>query len=73
MVVKNVKNGMTMKPQDILLFHSADNNGKNYETNFYRLEAILAVAYRVNATQAPVFRTWATQNKTEHQPQFGAE
>jgi len=40
---------------------------------FTGLEAILAVGYRVNATQATDFRKWATQNKTEHQPEFGAE
>jgi len=28
---------------------------------FYRLEAILAVGYRVNSAQATDFRKWATQ------------
>ena len=36
-------------------------DGKNYETTFYRLEAILAVGYRVNSAQATDFRKWATQ------------
>ena len=36
------------------------NDGKNYKTNFYRLEAILAVGYRVNSDQATDFRKWAT-------------
>ena len=36
------------------------NDGKNYKTNFYRLEAILAVGYRVNSAQATDFRKWAT-------------
>ncbi len=35
-------------------------DGKNYITNFYRLEAILAVGYRVNSVQATEFRKWAT-------------
>lgn len=38
---------------------------KNYTTNFYRLEAILAVGYRVNSTQAADFRRWATQTLNE--------
>lgn len=38
---------------------------KNYTTNFYRLEAILAVGYRVNSTQATDFRRWATQTLNE--------
>jgi hypothetical protein len=40
-------------------------DGKNYQTNFYRLEAILAVGYRVNSTQATDFRRWATQTLNE--------
>lgn len=32
---------------------------------FYRLEAILAVGYRVNSTQATDFRRWATQTLNE--------
>ena len=36
-------------------------DGKNYTTQFYRLEAILAVGYRVNSSQATEFRKWATQ------------
>jgi hypothetical protein len=39
--------------------------GKNYETTFYRLEAILAEGYRVNSTQATDFRKWATQTLNE--------
>ena len=40
-------------------------DGKNYETNFYRLEAILAVGYRVNSVQATEFRKWATTTLNE--------
>ncbi len=36
-------------------------DGKTYSTKFYRLEAILAVGYRVNSAQATDFRKWATQ------------
>jgi len=41
------------------------NDGKNYNTKFYRLEAILAVGYRVNSVQATDFRKWATQTLNE--------
>jgi len=40
-------------------------DGKNYNTKFYRLEAILAVGYRVNSVQATDFRKWATQTLNE--------
>ncbi len=40
-------------------------DGKKYDTKFYRLEAILAVGYRVNSTQATDFRKWATTTLNE--------
>ena len=44
--------------------HTAE-DGKTYSTMFYRLEAILAVGYRVNSVQATDFRKWATQTLNE--------
>ena len=44
--------------------HTAE-DGKNYQTRFYRLEAILAVGYRVNSVQATDFRRWATTTLNE--------
>ncbi|MBN8684035.1 MAG: virulence RhuM family protein [Chitinophagales bacterium] len=44
--------------------HTAE-DGKNYQTQFYRLEAVLAVGYRVNSVQATDFRKWATQTLNE--------
>ena len=35
-------------------------DGKNYDTNFYNLDAIISVGYRVNSLQATQFRKWAT-------------
>ena len=35
-------------------------DGKNYDTNFYNLDAIISVSYRVNSHQATQFRKWAT-------------
>lgn len=40
-------------------------DGKIYQTSFYRLEAVLAVGYRVNSAQATQFRKWATQTLNE--------
>jgi len=36
-------------------------DGKSYLTNFYHLDAIIAVGYRVNSLRATPFRIWATQ------------
>lgn len=36
-------------------------DGKNYDTKFYHLDAIISVGYRVNSIQATQFRIWATK------------
>jgi len=36
-------------------------DGKNYDTQFYNLDAIISVGYRVNSIRATQFRQWATQ------------
>ena len=36
-------------------------DGKQYNTNYYNLDAIIAVGYRVNSKKATMFRIWATQ------------
>ena len=39
--------------------HTAS-DGKTYQTQFYSLDAIIAVGYRVNSIRATQFRQWAT-------------
>ena len=41
-------------------------DGKNYQTKFYNLDAIISVGYRVNSVQATHFRIWATQRLKEY-------
>ncbi|WP_217952924.1 virulence RhuM family protein [Adlercreutzia caecimuris] len=36
-------------------------DGKTYRTNFYNLDAIISVGYRINSRQATLFRIWATR------------
>ena len=45
--------------------HTA-NDGKNYNTKFYSLDAIIAVGYRVNSKEATKFRIWATNTLKEY-------
>ena len=45
--------------------HTAE-DGKTYLTQFYSLDAILSVGYRVNSTQATAFRIWATDRLKEY-------
>lgn len=39
--------------------HTAE-DGKTYTTQFYNLDAVISVGYRVNSTRATQFRQWAT-------------
>jgi death-on-curing family protein len=43
-----------------ILEHTAS-DGKKYRTQFYNLDAIIAVGYRVNSFRATQFRIWATK------------
>ena len=41
-------------------------DGKNYMTQFYNLDAIISVGYRVNSIRATQFRQWATSVLREY-------
>lgn len=41
-------------------------DGKNYPTQFYNLDAIISVGYRVNSRRATKFRIWATKILKEY-------
>jgi len=41
-------------------------DGKNYVTQFYNLDAIISVGYRVNSRRATAFRIWATSILREY-------
>jgi hypothetical protein len=40
-------------------------DGKTYQTQFYNLDAVIAVGYRVNSLKATHFRIWATNTLRE--------
>ena len=47
-----------------ILEHTAG-DGKTYKAQYYNLDAIIAVGYRVNSYQATQFRIWATKTLRE--------
>ncbi len=60
--LKNIfKNGELQEDSVIRKFRITATDGKNYNTNFYNLDAIISVGYRVNSVRATQFRQWATQ------------
>ena len=42
------------------------NDGKKYKTNYYNLDVIISVGYRVKSIQGTKFRIWATQRLKEY-------
>lgn len=59
--LKNIfKEGELVKELVPEEYSATANAGKNYKTNFYNLDAIIANGYRVNSKQATHFRIWAT-------------
>ena len=47
-------------------FSATAADGKNYKTQFYNLDAIISVGYRVNSARATQFRIWATKILKEY-------
>lgn len=47
-------------------FRTTAADGKNYNTNYYNLDVIILVGYRVKSPQGTQFRIWATQRLKEY-------
>jgi len=60
--LKNIYAGGELQEDSVIRkFRITANDGKNYNTQFYNLDAIISVGYRVNSKRATQFRQWATQ------------
>ena len=60
--LKNIfDSGELQQDSVIRKFRITAADGKNYNTQFYNLDAIISVGYRVNSKRATQFRQWATQ------------
>ena len=60
--LKNIyASGELQEDAVIRKFRITASDGKNYNTLFYNLDAIISVGYRVNSTRATQFRQWATK------------
>lgn len=59
--LKNIfESGELVISEVISKMETTAEDGKIYQTNFYNLDAIIAVGYRVNSKKATQFRIWAT-------------
>lgn len=59
--LKNIFDSEELQPDAVCakFAHTAE-DGKTYSTQFYNLDAIISVGYRVNSIRATQFRRWAT-------------
>ena len=68
-ISKHLKNifetGELVEDAVLSILETTASDGKNYRTQYYNLDAIIAVGYRVNSYQATQFRIWATQQLRE--------
>jgi hypothetical protein len=59
--LKNIFNSHELEASSVIRkFRITAADGKNYNTQFYNLDAIISVGYRVNSERATQFRQWAT-------------
>lgn len=65
--LNNIFNSKELEQNSVcsILEHTAQ-DGKKYKTQFYNLDAIISVGYRVNSARATQFRIWATRVLKEH-------
>ena len=54
------------KASVISILETTASDGKKYSTQYYNLDAIIAVGYRVNSYKATKFRQWATKTLREY-------
>jgi hypothetical protein len=65
--LKNVfSEGELREDSVVKKFFTTAADGKRYRTNFYNLDAIISVGYRVKSHVATRFRIWATQRLREY-------
>ena len=64
--LKNIFDSGELRESSVIsILETTAADGKNYQTRYYNLDAIIAVGYRVNSFQATQFRIWATQTLRE--------
>lgn len=65
--IRNILNDKELDADSVCskMEHTAE-DGKTYQVQFYNLDVILAIGYRVNSKKAIAFRQWATKTLKEH-------
>ncbi len=65
--LKNIFDNNELDPQAVIsILETTAEDGKNYQTKYYNLDAVISIGYRVNSSQATQFRIWATKLLKEY-------
>lgn len=65
--IKNIfDEGELDKNSVVRKFRTTASDGKNYEVNYYNLDMIISLGYRIKSNIATKFRIWATDSLREH-------
>lgn len=65
--IKNLfEEGELVENSVVRNFRTTALDGKEYDTNFYSLDVIISVGYRVKSKQGTQFRIWATQRLRDY-------
>ena len=61
-----IKEGELEKKSVVANFATTATDGKTYHVDFYNLDMIISVGYRVNSKQGTQFRIWATRRLKDY-------
>ena len=65
--IRNIfKEGELSENSVVRKFRTTAKDGKSYETNYYNLDIIISVGYRVKSKRGTQFRIWASQVLKDH-------
>ena len=65
--LKNIFESDELDPESVIsILETTAEDGKNYQTKYYNLDAVISIGYRVNSSQATQFRIWATKLLKEY-------
>lgn len=65
--IRNILNSAELKENSVCaIFAHTGSDGKNYKVQYYNLDMVISVGYRVNSSRATQFRIWATNRLREY-------
>lgn len=65
--IKNIfKEGELSRSSVVAFFATTATDGKTYQVEYFNLDVIISVGYRVNSKKATQFRQWATKTLRQH-------